>query len=340
MRERTEEVVRRLGERAEEACRRYLSNGRKIGGYWIVGDRRNAKGRSLFLRLKSNGPGAAGKWTDGATGEHGDLLDIIRAAIGSEHHADALAEAEQFLGLSRADYSFDHQQRDSAAARLFAGGRPIAGTLAARYLRSRGINVAVAGDALRFHPKCYYRAPDAHRGLALPAMLAAVTDNAGRVTGLMRTYLAADGLQKAPIDAPRRAMGSVVGNGVRFGPNAEIMAAGEGVETVLSLRMAMPNLSAVAALSAAHLSALIPPLQARRLYIAVDGDSAGRDAAVRLAERLSAGSIETVQLTPRRKDFNDDLVAGGPHMLAAQLADQIAPEDKQRFIGARRRNAG
>ncbi|MGH9845670.1 MAG: DUF7146 domain-containing protein, partial [Blastocatellia bacterium] len=67
-----------------------------------------------------------------------------------------------------------------------------------------------------FHPHCYYRGPDAQRRLALPAMRAAVTDNAGRITGVLRTYLTADGSQKAPIDAPRRAMGMLAGHGVRF----------------------------------------------------------------------------------------------------------------------------
>ena len=101
MQHRTEEIVRRLAERAEDVCRHYLSNGRKIGGYWIVGDRRNAKGRSLYLRLNgpATGKGARGKWTDGATGEHGDLLDIIASVISAHRHLDALIEAERFLGL-------------------------------------------------------------------------------------------------------------------------------------------------------------------------------------------------------------------------------------------------
>jgi hypothetical protein len=168
-------------------------------------------------------------------------------------------------------------------------------------------------------------------------MLAAVTDNDGRITGLMRTYLSADGSQKAPIDAPRRAMGALAGNGVRFGPHAEVMAAGEGIETMLSLRMTMPKMSMIAALSSAHLAALIPPPQLRRLYVAADGDAAGRNAAARLAERLSALAIETIQLTPQRKDFNDDLIAYGADMLAAQLADQLTADDRQRFLSARGR---
>jgi len=336
MRERTKATVRRLAEHAEEVCRHYLSNGRKFGGYWIVGDQHNAKGRSLYLRLNgpTSGKGARGKWTDGATGEHGDLLDIIASAVGADRHVDALIEAERFLGVHRSLSKPSNRYRDAAATRLFAAAWPISDTPAETYLRSRGIDRSVAADALRFHPKCYYRCADTYRRLAAPAMLASVTDNAGRMTGLMRTYLSADGTQKAPIDAPRRAMGALAGNGVRFGPLGDVMAAGEGVETVLSLRMAMPTMSMIAALSASHLAALNPPPQLRRLYIAVDGDSAGRNAAARLCKRLSGRSIETIQLTPRRKDFNDELNADGADRLAAQLADQLFADDRQRFISA------
>jgi len=339
MHERTVEIVRSLAERAEDVCRLYLSNGRKIGGYWIVGDRRNAKGRSLYLRLQGpiSGKGARGKWTDGATGEHGDLLDIIASAIGADRHVDALVEAERFLCVCRPLPKLNNQQRASAAARLFAAAEPISGTPAETYLRSRGIDCPVIAEVLRYHPKCYYRCAETYRRLAAPAMLAAVSDNTGRITGLMRTYVSADGSQKAQIDSPRRAMGALAGNGVRLGPNDDVMAVGEGVETMLSLRTAMPTLSMIAALSAAHLAALIPPAQLRRFYIAADDDAAGRNAAARLAERLNALAIETILLTPRRKDFNDDLIADGADLLAAHFSDQLTADDRQRFLGTRRR---
>ena len=79
------DLARRLAEQAELVCRHYLSNGRRVGHYWIVGDVRNAPGRSTFVRLRGPGAGkgAAGKWTDAATGEHGDLLDVIRESCGS-----------------------------------------------------------------------------------------------------------------------------------------------------------------------------------------------------------------------------------------------------------------
>ena len=47
-------------------CRHYLSNGRRAGRYWLVGDVANTPGRSLFVRLHGSeyGSGAAGKWTE------------------------------------------------------------------------------------------------------------------------------------------------------------------------------------------------------------------------------------------------------------------------------------
>ena len=60
------DLARRLAEQAETVCRHYLSNGRRTGRYWIIGDVRNRPGRSMFVRLKgpASGKGAAGKWTE------------------------------------------------------------------------------------------------------------------------------------------------------------------------------------------------------------------------------------------------------------------------------------
>jgi hypothetical protein len=96
----TEDVIRALAENAESVCRAYLPAGRREGSYWIVGDLQNNPGRSLFVRLteSTSGPGAAGKFTDAATGEHGDLLDIIRERTGISRFPDLLVEARAYLG--------------------------------------------------------------------------------------------------------------------------------------------------------------------------------------------------------------------------------------------------
>jgi hypothetical protein len=117
-----------------------------------------------------------------------------------------------------------------------------------------------------------------------PALLAAVTDLNGAITKVQRTWLARCGRSKAPLATPCRAMGQLLGNGLRFGATYDILGAGEGIETMLSLRCALPRLPLVAALSANHLSAVALPSGLRRVYIAVDNDGAGR----RAAEALSA----------------------------------------------------
>ena len=45
------DLAQRLGQQAEAVCRTYLSNGRRQGNYWQVGDVRNTAGRSMFVRL-------------------------------------------------------------------------------------------------------------------------------------------------------------------------------------------------------------------------------------------------------------------------------------------------
>lgn len=87
------ELVHRLARDAEAVCRHYLSNGRRQGSYWLVGDVRNTPGRSMFVRLRESPKRPAGKWTDAATGEHGDLLDIIRQSCGLRDFRDVADEA-------------------------------------------------------------------------------------------------------------------------------------------------------------------------------------------------------------------------------------------------------
>jgi hypothetical protein len=58
------DLAHSLGEDAEAVCRHYLSNGRRQGNYWTVGDVRNAPGRSMFVRLKDSPKGPPGKWTE------------------------------------------------------------------------------------------------------------------------------------------------------------------------------------------------------------------------------------------------------------------------------------
>ena len=334
------DLARRLARDAEAVCRHYLSNGRRQGRYWLVGDVHNTPGRSMFVRLSGpeSGPGAAGHWTDAASAEYGDLLDVIRESCGFIDFRDVAEEARRFLGLPKSERRLVSQGTKPAprgspesARRLFAISRPITGTLAEAYLGERGIVTVHDAGALRFHTRCYYR-PDEHAPTeAWPAMVACVTDLDGHVTGVHRTWLDPSGHGKAPIGTPRRAMGELLGNAVRFGPADDVLTAGEGIETMLSLRCALPTMPMAAALSANHLAALLLPSTLRRLYIARDADPAGDRAAVTLSTRAKEVGIEAITLSPRLGDFNDDLRAFGVDDLRAALRHQLAPQDAQHF---------
>jgi hypothetical protein len=217
--------------------------------------------------------------------------------------------------------------------------QPIPGTLAETYLRNRDITVFSGATSLRFHPRCYYRCDEAGdeetRTEIWPAMIAAVTDLSGDLTGVQRTWLDPSGLGKANLTTPRRAMGHLLGHGVRLGHTTgsprDAMAAGEGIETMLSLRCIMTTLPMTAALSAAHLAALQLPPALRRLYIARDLDPAGHIATARLADRAREAGIEALVLSSRFRDFNDDLRRFGIDRLRADLRAQLAPGDFSRF---------
>ncbi|MCC2108081.1 MAG: toprim domain-containing protein, partial [Hyphomicrobiales bacterium] len=66
--------------------------------------------------------------------------------------------------------------------------------------------------------------------------------------------------------------------------------------------------------------------------VARDNDPAGDKAMTVLIERASAVGIETIVLTPRLGDFNEDLRLLGFDVLAAHLRLQVASIDIARFM--------
>lgn len=340
---RAADLSERLAQNAQAVCRHYLPAGRREGRYWMIGDVAGSPGRSLYVRIFGTERGAIGNWVDAATGEHGDLIDLIRLNQRHGRLAETIDEAERFLSLPP---SADDEQRKqpagpptragspTAARRLFAASKQIIGTLAASYLQSRGITYLVDLPALRFHPRCYYRPNDddvpATPG-AFAALIASVTDNDGAHTGAHRTWLAASGHAKAAVASPRRAMGNILGNAIRFGPAQDVMAAGEGIETMLSLREVLPSLPLAAATSSSHLAAILFPPTLRRLYVARDRDAAGDAAFSILTDRASTAGIELLSLMPVLGDFNDDLRQHGPSALCERVVDQLHEVDRARF---------
>ena len=161
----------------------------------------------------------------------------------------------------------------------------------------------------------------------LPALVAAVTGDGGAITGVQRTWLDPRSPAKAGVALPRKALGRVYGLAVRFGLPADdaALVVGEGIETVLSLVTAVPEITAAAALSAGSLGAFAPPPGVARLVIARDNDEDGTLAAERLAMRCARLGIAATVVMPAGKDFNDDLVDLGAAALRARFAPLFSP---------------
>jgi len=326
------EISADLGARAENFCRAYFPHGLRQGNYWQVGDTSGAAGRSLVIRLHAQDGRKAGGWTDYATGEFGDLIDLLHAKLGSRSLRETIHEAQQFLGtapfpvpqmsqkVSR-DACTANTKRIASARRLFASGKPVLGTAATTYLRRRGI--ARFGPALRFHPRVYLRGDDrtSDQSCHSPALLAKITDNQGNITGCARTYLDPMTGGIADLCNPKRILGQLHGNAVRFwsGSNPANLIVGEGLENTLSVGTALPEFNLASCLTATHLGLFIPPSGIKRIWIARDNDAAGERAAHSLADKLTSIGIECRHLVPQLGDFNEDLLWQGKDRLRNML---------------------
>ena len=224
---------RRTGAPSRARCRGGvppLSLQRPPRGPLLAGRRRAQHAGPLHVRAAEgpeSGKGAAGKWTDAATGEHGDLLDVIRESCGLVDFRDVADEARRFLSLPRSGARAGPSARVASPAhrrdrRNRRGGCSPCRSRSRAHSRKR--ICAIAALRLCTEPEACASTRAAIIGRMAcaptetwPAMIAAVTDLAGTITGAHRTWLDPSGGDKAPIDTPRRAMGHLLGNAVRFG---------------------------------------------------------------------------------------------------------------------------
>jgi hypothetical protein len=325
------ELAQRLGRQAEAVCRHYLSPAAR-GQYWQVGDVRNTPGRSMFVRLQGTAEGPAGKWTDAATGEHGDLLDVIRKAR-PHRLRRRRRRGPAFLSLPHPEPQphpvAAERQRHRDRPRRHGGSRHVAadrGTLVEAYLRGRGITDLHGTGNLRFHPRCYYKPDDHGPTETWPAMIAAVTD-LDRQDHRRAPHLARpDGSGKAPSTrrarrwatcsacGPLRCARRGDGGGRR---HRDHPVAPAGLPTCRWRPRSRPAISPPSC-SRRHL---------RRLYIVRDNDPAGDGARDILIERANAAGIEAIVLSPACWGLQRGSPAARLDALRAGVRVQLAPED-------------
>lgn len=255
-------------------------------------------------------------------GWSGDVLDLVQHGyrlklLGAIDALDggALRELEQ----QRAPAKPKADLR-SVAQRIVNESMAIEGTPAEAYLRSRGITMPLP-HTLRFAriapPQIEGNGLLAANGPApLPALIAIVTDPAGALVGLQRTYLTKDGRKAATIPTAtdrkpkvKYSLGTVAGGAIQLGPHADSMIVVEGLEDGLTLSQALRRPVWVAA-GTSMMPEMMFAAVTREIVIGADGDAAGEAAAARAAAAFTKHGLTARIMRPARpyKDFNAQLM--------------------------------
>ena len=90
-----QELSMRMAEQAASIAEHLLPGGKKASGEWKAGSVTGEAGQSLSVRISG---AKRGVWSDFASGESGDLLDLW-AAVRSQSIAEAMRDAKAFLGI-------------------------------------------------------------------------------------------------------------------------------------------------------------------------------------------------------------------------------------------------
>jgi DNA primase len=216
-----------------------------------------------------------------------DPAERVRAALEAEaERAAAIADARAFW--------------DRAL--------PSEGTAASVYAEHRGITAPLP-SSIRFGHIPAWKDEAGQWGRRFPAMLCAVVDRDGELTGLQRIFLRPDGRGKADWNKPKRSLGRIRGGALRLGPVSDHVVICEGPEDGLTLMQELPRQSVWVSLGTSMLPEMDLPPEVRTVTLAGDNNPAGRAAVTKAAEALTLRglTVRTMWPDPAFADFNDQL---------------------------------
>lgn len=237
----------------------------------------------------------------------GGGFKLLQALRGSDFNT-VLCDVERTLGMlpsvsAALDDAPAPERMKKLVQRIWDEARPLAiGDEVDRYLRGRGLELAVYPTAIRCHPALGYFQKDGAakpRKIAeYPAMLACVRSASGDAVTLHRTYLQ-EGRKLTVPDAKKVLCAGFSGAAVRLGESGDELALCEGIETGIAVMLATGK-PVWSALSAGNLEKVVVPESVRQVCIYADndadGDYTGQASAFALARRLKR---EESKDTPR-----------------------------------------
>lgn len=276
------------------------------GKRWVGPGPGHSRGdRSLSLKMADGGRLVIWSFV-------GDSLADCRAHLGlaaDEGHPMTASQQRREREGRKAAEAAERVRKLAHCRRVWESSLPAQGSPVEAYLRGRDITCPIP-PALRFHPF----APLGYDGRrTVPAMVAMVTNLAGKSCGLHLTALRPDGSGKADMSNPKLMFGVTGGGAVRLadGPNTTgTLMVTEGIETGLSASLLFNGLPTWACLSASGLKTFVPPRKTDVLLVAADGDKAGLEA-LQVMQSRRPRSYECHGLVPAEgEDWNDVLREG------------------------------
>ena len=275
--------------------------GYRAGAGWVAhcpahDDRRP----SLSIRNSSSGPVLV-RCHAGCEQEH--VIEALRSrGLWADKRARLVARGAAAPKVERQPHQ-DNARRSQEALSIWRSTAPALGTLVEVYLGSRGIRLPKPSPMLRLHGGLKHPS-----GGRWPAMVALVTRGSdGAPLAIHRTFLAANGAGKAPVDPTKMMLGPCRGGVVRLADPSDVLMVGEGIETCLATMQATGH-PAWAALSTSGLRSLDLPQEVSNVIVLADGDNAGEAAAKDCAFRWKReGRRVRIARPPQGMDFNDML---------------------------------
>jgi DNA primase len=247
---------------------------------------------------------------------HGDVIDFVQA-IQNCHFMDAvrfLLAAIPAIDIPRARErvrKIDRAKRALASAYArcqWHDARPVEGTPAETYLRNRGITCAIP-LSLRFGiVPTWIDLMTGNKGRPVPALVAACQRPDGKVAGVQRIFVQANGT-RASIPRPKLSLGAIKGGALRLGPEGSEMILCEGPEDGLTLHQMMPSTPVWVSLGSGNIPFMELPPGVKRVLVAGDNNPAGRKAAQDACKAFLAQGRQAAPIfpAPEFEDFNDQL---------------------------------
>lgn len=219
--------------------------------------------------------------------EAGPMSAAVRRRVARRRAAEIAEQTRVQIERASAVWRDGHAPEPQSPTRTY---------LARRGIPASAIAMAIGEGALREHRS--------ERGAVTMLALARNADDKPRAVQMTR--LKRDGSGKWG-DPPRFTFGPVKGCAVRLlrPYNGELTIC-EGVETALAF-YALHKIPAWATLGTANLASFTPPPGIKRLWIAADGDPAGRTASEMLFDRLRSRVRCTLAPAPEGLDWADVL---------------------------------